>query len=177
MTKNMPQMARDGKNGFGEKRPYATCEGCKQSLPQNLFSYVKKDDPSQGIRKKCKTCSATHAQKAREQRKLDWKHKPRQHMLMNSKQRAKASGIEHTLVLEDIIIPDVCPVLGIKLVLGSRREHGNAPSIDRIDNTKGYTKDNIMIISCRANLLKRDATLEELTKIGEFYHKYLHVGY
>ena len=173
MIKSMPQMARNGKNGFGEKRPYVICIDCKHSLPQNQFSYIQKNDPSQGIRKRCKTCAAIHATNARQKRKADWTYNPKRHMLNNSKQRAKKANIEHTLTLEDINIPEVCPVLGIKLETGTRRNHDNAPSIDRIDNTKGYTKDNIMIISCRANMIKKDASLQELKQIGKFYSEYL----
>lgn len=172
MTKKMPQMARDGKNGFGEPRPKVVCVGCKQLLPQNLFSYKIKEDPSQGIRDRCKSCSAERAAKERERRKNDWKYKPAQHMLNNSKQRAKATGLEHNLTIDDIVIPDVCPVLGIKLETGDRKEHYNAPSIDRIDNTKGYIKENVVIVSTRANLLKKDATIDELIKIAKFYQQH-----
>lgn len=169
MNKKMPQMARDGKNGFGNPRPKVVCVGCKQLLPQNLFSYKIKDDASQGIRDRCKSCSAEKARKERERRKNDWKYQPAIRMLNNSKQRAKAAGLEHNLTLDDIIIPDVCPVLGIKLETGDRKEHYNAPSIDRIDNTKGYLKENVVIVSTRANLLKKDATIDELILIGNFY--------
>lgn len=54
-----------------------------------------------------------------------------------------------------------CPVLGIELGWGDYRG-GSSASIDRIDSTKGYTKDNCRVISWRANRLKSDATFEEL---------------
>ena len=169
MTKKMPQMARDGKNGFGNPRPKVVCVGCKQLLPQNLFSYKIKENPSQGIRDKCKSCSAEKARKERESRKNNWKYKPTLAMVSKSKKRAKKAGMEHTITIDDIVIPEYCPVLGIKLNIGDRKKHGNAPSIDRIDNLKGYTKENIMIVSNRANMLKNDATLEELIMMGKFY--------
>ena len=92
-------------------------------------------------------------------------------MLNNSKQRAKRAGLEHTLTIDDIVIPDFCPVLGIKLETGNRKNHYNAPSIDRIDNTKGYIKENIVVVSTRANLLKSDATINELVMVAKFYNE------
>lgn len=168
----MPQMAREGKNGYGLPREKVACRICKEVLPQNKFSYVVKNDPSKGIRTSCKTCAAKKALEEKERRENNWKYKPSLHMLNNSKQRAKEAGFEHSLLLEDIVIPDICPVLGIKLETGNRKSHYNAPSIDRIDNSKGYTKDNIMVISTRANLIKKDATLDELIMIGNFYQNF-----
>ena len=76
-------------------------------------------------------------------------------------------GLEFNLSLDDIPeIPDSCPVLGIKI----RENDTNAPldsspSVDRIDNTKGYVKGNIRIISNRANRIKADATIDELRRV------------
>jgi hypothetical protein len=39
------------------------------------------------------------------------------------------------------------------------------PSLDRIDNNKGHVKGNVRMISYRANVLKSDATVEELTLV------------
>jgi len=49
----------------------------------------------------------------------------------------------------------------------------NSPSIDRIDNKLGYTKDNIRIISYKANTLKNDSSIEEYTNIFNFYKNLL----
>ena len=163
-------MARPGKNKYGEPRPKVVCVGCKELLSQKFFSYKDKEDPTQGIRERCKSCSSKRAERERERRKNDWKYKPTLHMLNNSKQRAKVAGIEHNITIEDIVIPDYCPVLGIKLETGDRKEKNNSPSIDRIDNNKGYVKSNIMVISNRANMLKKDASIEELVMIGKFYN-------
>jgi hypothetical protein len=51
--------------------------------------------------------------------------------------------------------------------------HGNICRIDRIDTSKGYLKDNIKVISWRANRLKSDGTLEELEKIVNYMRKEL----
>jgi len=82
-----------------------------------------------------------------------------------AKRRAKKKGRKFDLSPTEIpIIPEFCPVLGIPIrTIGKLTD--NSPTIDRIDNTKGYVKDNIRIISHRANRLKADATIEELKLI------------
>jgi hypothetical protein len=41
-------------------------------------------------------------------------------------------------------------------------------SLDRIDPTKGYTKDNVWVISQIANAMKWDSTAEERIKFAEW---------
>ena len=87
-------------------------------------------------------------------------------MLKAKKANAKAKGIEFSLQAEDIAIPDKCPVLGIPLeACISKGKRGNSPTIDRLDPSKGYTPDNVRIISHRANRKKQDCTVEELRLI------------
>lgn len=95
---------------------------------------------------------------------LEWK------MHQRAKQRAKKSGREFTLRVSDIAIPEFCPVLGCKLEMhkGSSGGKWNSPALDRIDNSKGYTPDNIQIISHRANVMKADASKEELINFANW---------
>lgn len=87
-------------------------------------------------------------------------------MWMNAKRRATKMGWEFNLRLEDIVIPAHCPLLGIPLEKSDRTYwHPASPSLDRIDPNRGYTKDNVQIVSWRANKIKSDATLEELESI------------
>lgn len=99
---------------------------------------------------------------------------PEKTMVAQAKTRAKRKGIPFDLQASDIVIPDTCPVLGIKLVFGENmvgKPVDGSPSLDRIDNTRGYTKDNVVVVSLRANQIKRDASLDELRKIVDFYSK------
>lgn len=89
--------------------------------------------------------------------------KPRQ-ILSAAKVRAKREGIPFNLDESDIQIPELCPVLGIKLETNPKNSWhwDNSPSLDRLVPELGYIKGNVQVISMRANRIKTDATLEEL---------------
>ena len=85
-------------------------------------------------------------------------------MWKSAQERAIKKGLEFSIRVEDIEIPKTCPLLNIILIEGDRE---CTPSLDRIDSKKGYTPDNVWVISHRANQIKNDATLEELKLITE----------
>jgi hypothetical protein len=88
-------------------------------------------------------------------------------MCDRSKSRAKKKGFEHSITIHDIHIPDICPLLGIPLFPGTNGKVGpNSPTLDRIDSSKGYTPDNVWVISYKANTIKSNATPEELLTIA-----------
>lgn len=62
----------------------------------------------------------------------------------------------------------MCPLLGIKLEFGKKDGLINSPSFDRIDNSKGYVKNNIICISNQANTLKSNNNLDDLKKIRKY---------
>lgn len=83
--------------------------------------------------------------------------------------RAKRDGIDFDITPEDVVVPDCCPVLGIKLFVADKKGYSpNSPSLDRVDNSKGYVKGNVVVISARANALKRDASLGEVLAVYEY---------
>lgn len=89
-------------------------------------------------------------------------------MLCAAKARAKRLGQEFSLVVEDIKIPEVCPVLGIPLYFTPGKQTDNTPALDRKDNSKGYTKDNSFVISHKANRVKADLNPEEVLALYNY---------
>lgn len=79
-----------------------------------------------------------------------------------AKDRADKKGLEFNIEESDILIPTVCPLLNIPIEFGTKEDYNSSPSLDRIDNTKGYIKGNIWVISKKANTMKNSATLKEL---------------
>lgn len=98
---------------------------------------------------------------------------PERYILSAAKARAKKRGHEFNIELEDIIVPEFCPILGIKLQYNKGTQAGDSPALDRLDNNKGYIKGNVHIISVRANRLKGDCSLEEMVMLGEWARELL----
>lgn len=92
-------------------------------------------------------------------------------LISNARRRAHQGGLDCTITIADLLpLPAMCPVLGIVLNYGGLRSCGgmqqeDAPSLDRIDNAKGYVPGNVAVISWRANRLKSDASILELRRI------------
>lgn len=100
-------------------------------------------------------------------------------LLYYVKRRAQKNNIPFDLTNKDITIPKVCPVLGIPLTLRTRVNsagcpHDDSPSIDRLIPELGYVKNNIIIVSMKANRIRNNSTIEELNKVSDFYSKILH---
>lgn len=80
-------------------------------------------------------------------------------MWQAARARAEAKGLAFTISIDDIVIPPVCPVFGTPMT---------SPSLDRFDNSLGYTPENIRVISRRANTIKSDASLPEILAIARY---------
>ncbi len=89
-------------------------------------------------------------------------------LLRQIKLRAKKMNIKFNLTLEDIVVPERCPVLGIKLERGKGQSCDASPTVDRINAKRGYVKGNVAIISRKANSLKGHATAAQHRRIAEW---------
>lgn len=94
---------------------------------------------------------------------------PEKYILVKARASAKKRNLLFSITLKDIYIPKYCPVLGIKLRFTKKGCHDYTPSIDRINNSKGYVPGNVEIISYRANTLKNNATNDEIKKLYKYY--------
>lgn len=162
------------RTGFVPTTLNKTCNVCKQEKTVSEFDLCRRIKA--GIRAECKACrSAAYKAKPkdeafREKRKAETRNwisaNPERYLLKNAKDRAIKKGLEFTIKQEDIKIPSNCPVFGTPLIQSlGRGWSDNTPSLDRVDSKRGYTADNIRVISYRANVIKRDGTVEEFQKI------------
>jgi len=85
--------------------------------------------------------------------------------------RAKLKKLPFDITKQDIVVPTHCPILGLELKpnqTGNKSHTKQSPSLDRIDNNKGYIKGNIQVISHLANAMKQNATRDELIKFADW---------
>lgn len=92
-------------------------------------------------------------------------------MWSDAKKRAKKQNVPFDIEPSDIIIPEICPAIGIPLIRqrGKGKPSDNSPTLDKIIPEKGYVRDNIIVVSYKANSMKRNATLEEVFMLADFY--------
>jgi hypothetical protein len=166
------------------------CTKCH--LEKDLCEFNKNTDSKDGFSYQCKKCNLEQHKifrkkypeiaKARDERyrkkhkeKINLKDKIRyvrdykKKLVRGAKNRAKKEGLPFDLTENDIYIPDICPVFGYPLEIGvnKKKVQPNSPSLDRIIPERGYVKSNIRVISYKANIMKNNASFEEMIKIGE----------
>lgn len=94
-------------------------------------------------------------------------------MVWDARERATRSGLPFSLTPEDISIPKRCPVLGLRLRVNRGRAGPNSPSLDRLIPRRGYVRGNVVVVSHRANQIRRDASVSELSKVTRWYRRRL----
>lgn len=163
-----------------------TCPHCKIHKPLSDFGPDKR--ASDGKQSCCRKCSTSrrnarrkesgvsnqeHYQRYRDTYKRKAKayrvNNTARYLLQQARARANRKGIDFSLSEDDILpLPEHCPVLGIPLRSGQFVRDPQSFTLDRVDNSKGYTPDNVRVISFRANTLKADASVDELRSLVRY---------
>jgi hypothetical protein len=143
-----------------------SCTKCKQEKQESEFNSNSRYRG--GLVSWCKSCVNLNSQEWGLRLRADRTLWPRI-MLPLVKRRAKKIGVEFDLTVDDIIIPEYCPILGVPLERSvGNTANPNSPSVDRIDSTRGYVKGNIAVISYRANVIKNDGTPTEHRLVADW---------
>ena len=177
------RICKENKNisEFGINKAYSDGYETRCKICRNKYAAIQRDKHREKTNKKY--VERYHSDEEFRNHRLDTGKKsnkksrlehPEKWILHSAKTRAKEKGWEFNLDESDIIIPKICPILEIDLLPGGvGKQTFNSPSIDRIDSTKGYIKGNIRIISLRANMMKNDASLQELQKFNKNIINYM----
>jgi len=165
------------------------CTRCKIEKP--LSEFYKDQTKRYGVTPRCKVClniqnrawAIANADRTKEIHSRWYQENKNEHlrkgklwksthlkncMLYRAKERSKKEGLPFDLCIEDIIIPDCCPILGITLVASTKKAVANSPSLDKIIPGLGYIRGNIQVISQLANWMKSNATPKEMLLFAEW---------
>lgn len=89
-------------------------------------------------------------------------------LLNDAQRRAIKKGMDFNIDETDLVIPTECPILKLPLYRGIAKSIPNSPTIDRIDNSKGYIKGNVWVISNLANQMKSSADKDQLLMFSQW---------
>lgn len=168
---------------FGASK--SLCKACNNKLKTENRLEAELNPPMIGDRKICvrcntekdsyydfyrsnkTTCKSCLIGRSRAYVRANYKH----FLWLQAKYRSEQNGREFAIEESDVVIPEICPVFGTPLSMDSQSSD-DSPSIDRVDSAKGYTPDNIRVISLRANKLKNNATKDELKAILAYMERF-----
>lgn len=159
------------------------CSTCKFEKSEDEFH--KNGRTKNGLANACKSCMVEYKKAwwvngGREKEKVrsaslssekttrmtEWKRmNPARRLWQGAKKRASNRGMEFNIPWTEVVIPETCPILGIKIETQNNVIKESSPSLDRIDNSKGYVIGNVRVISHRANALKNNLTLEQAERL------------
>lgn len=153
------------------------CKDCQQFFSLDNFYVLNKEKNYYSAY--CKGCDKERSKNRQRKKEVKpyhakWqKQNPERILMYSAKQRAKKNNLPFNLSIEDIIIPEKCPLLGIDLILDNDRTQPDSPSLDRLIPDLGYVKGNVLVVSHRANTIKNNATPDELLLLTDNLMKIL----
>ncbi len=100
-------------------------------------------------------------------------HTPEYWMYHGAKRRAEEQNVPFTIELDDVVIPERCPLLDIPLFIGKGTCCDNSPTLDKLIPHLGYVPNNVLVISDKANRIKSNATLDDIMLLADNLHNIL----
>jgi len=123
----------------------------------NKYNEINKEK----IKNSKKAYRENNKEKRKKEARIYIENFPREYLWGSAFRRAKKRNEKFLLKVEDIIIPEICPLLNIKMQINKSKAKDNSYSIDKIDPNKLYEKNNVWVISHKANSSKNNASIEE----------------
>ena len=147
------------------------CSVCGVEKP--IEEYHKNSTNKHGVTNTCKPCATARTRLWYQNNKDRGKENARRgkikqrsdhatRLYQAAKDRATKFGLEFDISVNDVLIPEVCPVFKTKMIWSTGRSSEDSYSLDRIDPAEGYIKGNIQVISRKANAMKRGANRDDL---------------
>jgi len=172
-----------------KKEPYEisentiTCARCLQTKYDSVFKESKNGKIL--FRNKCAECMY-QIRKEKYGHKFS-EYRTRQHfnekttldgraslMFYRCKRRSRVDKKDFNLSKDDIlklISYMKCSKTGIDLIIDANLNNPYAPSVDRIDNSKGYTLDNIQVVCSIYNYCKNQFSDEDVSNFMQLFYK------
>lgn len=145
------------------------CSNCKEQKSKIEFA------PSQNYCKKCAAIKNKEYHKThKESIKIVKKNNYNKHWAHNALRRAKSREKGYTVSIDEAYVLDLfnkqggkCYWLGVKLDPTAPPRHPQRPSIDRLDNAKGYEPGNVVVSSWFANAGRNSIDVDTMKEFIE----------
>lgn len=157
-----------------------TCTTC--NTEKSLSSFSRSATGKHGHRAACKACESKSAVAWAKKNKEKKRASSRRYYSKNAAKAQAYSGVDawHKRLLKNAVNssvqrnlepltideawileqPRVCPYTGLDLIPSPTKSLWQ-PSLDRIDNAKGYTPENTRLTSLAWNLMRNDVSIEQ----------------
>ena len=150
--------------------PYSDPDKKREYQREYMKKYYQKNIEVQRerSRKYYQENKEAHKEKSRKQRQ----EKPWIEMTIKAKKRKHLPFNITSEYIKSIWPKDnKCPALGIKFKQGVGKSIDSSPTLDRIDNSKGYIKGNVQIVCSLANRIMTSATPEQVIQVGKHFKR------
>lgn len=152
----------DNTTWYRQKNYIHKCNDCDRAEKTNQAREKRRKDPSAANER-----SRKHREKVKTQNPVKYTC---EQMRSSATKRAKALGFDLDITTDYLssIAPHNCEILGIKLKYGGGIKTKASASLDRMNPKFGYIIGNVQIISNLANMMKNEASSDELSMFAEW---------